>query len=374
MAMYEVPAGTRRLPVERLPIDVPSATLTPDLDVVVDGEVVGSVEDAELAQLAAAGVTPVVATDGGAVVLPPAGQVLPVNTPPREPWALLPAGERYVAELHEELPVESPAQVLVSMGFDDAGDIELCVDGDIVGELDPAAGEALTPTLRRLEDRGLIAVARGYTTAVVGGTSLAVIAGPIEGDDISISPLPPVVREVEVAHPGTNFFATVDAEAAALAADTEESPTDATREPSTVRGPLIAATVVALVLAGIGTVVMSSPSSMQRDSTSAYRETTEVSEPSSSTESTEPTATTEPTEPTEPSESTSQFSTALPEKAPEPVVEVQQPAPAPPPQQAPVQRAPAPAPQQQQYEYSIGGLKVRSNTRLDQPLYEVAEP
>ena len=76
MAMYEVPAGTRRLPVERLPIDAPSATLTPDLDVVVDGEVVGSVEDAELAQLAAAGVTPVVAADGGAVSLPPAGQVL----------------------------------------------------------------------------------------------------------------------------------------------------------------------------------------------------------------------------------------------------------------------------------------------------------
>ena len=56
MAMYEVPSGPRRLPVEHLPIDVPSATLTPELDVVVDGETVGSVEDAELAQLAAAGV------------------------------------------------------------------------------------------------------------------------------------------------------------------------------------------------------------------------------------------------------------------------------------------------------------------------------
>ena len=65
MAMYEVPSGPRRLPVERLPIDVPSATLTPELDVVVDGEVVGSVEDAELAQLASSGVTPVVAVDGG---------------------------------------------------------------------------------------------------------------------------------------------------------------------------------------------------------------------------------------------------------------------------------------------------------------------
>ena len=123
MAMYEVPAGTRRLPVEHLPIDAPSATLTPELDVVVDGETVGSVDDAELAQLAATGVTPVVAADGGAVVLPPAGQVLPVNTPPREPWALLPAGERYVADLHGSLPVEAPAQVLVSLGFDDAGEI-----------------------------------------------------------------------------------------------------------------------------------------------------------------------------------------------------------------------------------------------------------
>ena len=47
MAMYEVPAGTRRLPVERLPIDVPSATLTPELDVVVDGETVGAVDDAD---------------------------------------------------------------------------------------------------------------------------------------------------------------------------------------------------------------------------------------------------------------------------------------------------------------------------------------
>ena len=186
MAMYEVPAGTRRLPVERLPIDVPSATLTPELDVVVDGETVGSVDDAELAQLAAAGVTPVVAADGGAVVLPPAGQVLPVNTPPREPWALLPAGERYVADLTGALPVETPAQVLVSLGFDDAGEIVLCVDGDVIGELDPAAGEALTPTLRRLEERGLIAVARDYTTAVEGGTSLAVIAGPIPSDDIAI--------------------------------------------------------------------------------------------------------------------------------------------------------------------------------------------
>ena len=230
MAMYEVPAGTRRLPVERLPIDVPSATLTPELDVVVDGETVGSVDDAELAQLAAAGVTPVVAADGGAVVLPPAGQVLPVNTPPREPWALLPAGERYVADLTGALPVEAPAQVLVSLGFDDAGEIVLCVDGDVIGELDPAAGEALTPTLRRLEERGLIAVARGYTTAVEGGTSLAVIAGPIPSDDIAISPLPPIVREVEVSPATTSFFATVDAEAAALAADTEDDPAEPARD------------------------------------------------------------------------------------------------------------------------------------------------
>ncbi|MCG7290625.1 hypothetical protein MHX64_11230, partial [Corynebacterium sp. ACRPZ] len=329
MAMYEVPSGPRRLPVERLPIDVPSATLTPELDVVVDGETVGSVEDAELAQLASSGVTPVVAVDGGAVVLPPAGQVLPVNTPPREPWALLPAGERYVADLTGKLPVEAPAQVLVSMGFDDAGEIVLCVDGDIIGELDPAAGEALTPTLRRLEDRGLIAVARGYTTAVEAGTSLAVIAGPIPTDDIPISPLPPIVREVEVAHPGTNFFATMDAEAAALAADTEERPAESVREPGKSRGPLIAAAaaVAALVLAGVGTVVMSSPSGLERDSTSAYQKTSEVSQPSSSAEpSTEPS--TEPTEEsTEPSPS--QFSTELPENAPEPVVEVQQPAPAP---------------------------------------------
>ena len=133
------------------------------------------------------------------------------------------------------------AGVVDTDGFDDAGEIVLCVDGDIIGELDPAAGEALTPTLRRLEDRGLIAVARGYTTAVEAGTSLAVIAGPIPTDDIPISPLPPIVREVEVAHPGTNFFATMDAEAAALAADTEERPAESVREPGKSRGPLIAA-------------------------------------------------------------------------------------------------------------------------------------
>ena len=44
------------------------------------------------------------------------------------------------------------------------------------------------------------------------------------------------------------------------------------------------------------------------------------------------------------------------------------------PEFAPPAPAPAPAPEKQAYEYSIGGFKVRSNTRLDQPLYEVAEP
>ncbi|WP_413540770.1 hypothetical protein, partial [Corynebacterium fournieri] len=252
MAMYEVPSGSRRLPVEHLLDDVPSVTLTPDLDVLVDGEVVGSVEDAELRQLAEAGLTPVVAAERGALLVPPAGQVLPVNRPPRAPWALLPGGARYPADLSEPLSVETPAQVLVSLGFDDAGEVVLCVDGEVVGELDPTAGEALTPTLRRLEERGLIAVARGYTTSADGETALTVNAGPIDADEApAISPLPPIVREVDVAPATTSFFATVDAEAAALVADTQESPAEATRGEGKARASLFAAAAItALVLAG----------------------------------------------------------------------------------------------------------------------------
>lgn len=414
MAVYAVPKGPRREAISGMRIDGASPTTAAlrangdgGFDVVADGAVLGTIgADRELRQIADAGLEPEVAVVDGAVALPEPGQVLPVNVPPRAPWVLLPEAAVYGAALDEPVDVDTPAQLLFTC--DGAA---LNLDGDPVGELGAQACEALAPTLERLRQRGLEAVVRGFIDA---SGDLTVSAGPLPAGALpAVSPLPALVRDLseedDVARPDTGFFATADAEAAALAADTEEFPGAA--EPASRgrgRGTLVAAAAAgaALLLAGVGAVVITSPSGVDRDSASAYigtvtnsvggsatGSTTAAPETAAATVTATPSAEAHDT-PTE-SPSSAEFSTDLPaapvqqapvqqDPAPAPVQQgpVQE-APAPAPvQQAPVQQAPAPAPapapaqpaDPRPYEYSIGGLQVRSNTRLDQPLYEVAEP
>lgn len=465
MAIYVVPNHRLRPAVvkELLLIDAPlpgpaTTTLKPrddgGFDAVASGNVVAhlTAEDAaelpELTWLADAGLVPQVAGEGGVDKLllefPPSGFWVPRNVPPVEPWVLLGAGEPVALELSADA---EPGLVLCEIAFDDAGEVVVLLNGEVAGEL--PAGEHLTPTLRRLEERGLTAVAYGSVEVREHGRTLTVSAAPLEagfgeGGLPTISPLPPITIEdirpadadapapaeapADLDDPDTAFFASVDAKAAALAADTEpESRESESAVRHRSRGLLVGlgATVAALALTAAGALVIGSTSDRDQDSASAYMETvTSEQSADGSTETETPTSPTEnTTSPKRPSETpkpddrdqddagssdgagssggaggaagSGAGAQAPARQAPAPVQQAPAPAPAQqaPAQQAPVRQAPAPAPapapaapaapapapapapqnDPHPFEYSIGGLKVRSNAPLDRPLYEVEQ-
>lgn len=414
-------------PKEPLLIDASllPTTLHPNhggFDVVAEGAVLAHVTAAdaaeypELSWLLEQGLTPEVTarvTDGQVeLLLPRPGLCLPANQPPAQPWVFLGAGGPHEVELIAAAEQTEPKHLLATVEFDDAGEVVVAVDGKVVGELNADVSSALTPTLRLLEERGLTAVARVYQTS----TGLCVNAGPLDaelerGEIPVVSPVPPLEMDsLHKTRPAqSTFFANDDAKAAALAADTEQMPAVTPRERRSRRlsGPVVgtAAAAAALALTAAGALVINTSWDREDDSASAYVQTvtsqqadeTEASTEASTehtTETTAPTseATTTPSEPA-PDEDEAPANVgeagappaqqAPVQQAPQPVPIRQVPvpqapapqpvqqAPAPAPQPAP---APAPAPRQQEshpFEYSIGGLQVRSNTRLDQPLYEV---
>lgn len=424
MSVYTVPShglgAVRTIRVHSL-IDgsaPTSALLTPrdgGFDLVSSGTVIGHLDEADvadyrdLAQLTQEGLTPQVTLRDGEVVLPRPGLCVPANLPPSEPWVFLGNDSTAAVELDNPLQTQG-AHLLAVVRFDDAGDIVVDIDGTTVGGLGAEACAALTPTLRMLEQRGLTAVARAYNAS-----GLTLTVGSLEdelgrGTTPVISPLPPLEVDFGAnseANPGANFEANEDAQAAAIAADTQEFAVPVRHR--RISAPLVGlgATAAALALTAAGAMVISTSWDREQESASAYVQTTtsEQAEPTETTqtETSPETATEAPSEtPTEDSsEAASEARSAeVPEpsiggsvqdlrvpapqqqqqaqvQVPAPVRQVPVPAPAPEPAPAPAPApapvpAPAPAPEDSHpYEYSIGGFQIRSNTRLDQPLYEV---
>ncbi|WP_217702906.1 hypothetical protein [Corynebacterium sp. Marseille-P4321] len=373
MAIYVVPSHglgpTRTVKLRGVSehlLDDAAVTLTcpfeGDPEVLLGDEPIGTIDAADLAEYPELGwiedsdLAPQLTArrqgDEAVVELPAPGLMLPHNAPPKQPWVFLDqdAEPVEVALTAERGLPDAPAQLLCTFELTDAGDVTVAVDGAVVGELPGDAAAALIPTLDALGQRGLTPVARGNANT----ESLTVTAGSlhnlVERDEVPvISPLPPLDAEAfratsektdrpapaKLEELDTGFFATVDAEAAAIAADTEEH--SATTEGSPrrgSRGPLVAlgATATALALTAAGAMVINATSDRDQDSASAFIETvTSEQAPTETTEPEETTAASSESESPEKPESSKASDTA------EPAEQQNAPAPAAP---APAQQAP----------------------------------
>ncbi|WP_311357405.1 hypothetical protein [Corynebacterium riegelii] len=424
---------------------VPNGT---GFDITFQDEVLGTMSgrDAqefwELSSLAHSGLTPHAtarATAGDPVQLvvrlPRPGLILPVNEPPAQPWAFLADGHSieldYLPEAEQAKDLERK-QILVTLGFDDAGEVSAYIDGVEVAQLDPAQGAEVAPTLRSMERRGLVPVARGYHSPIGGAPVLSLSIGAVNtGEFPAISPIPPLedtrkVRPLPMAEPAAQtsvipavsaadhysadddaVSAVTDVDAPAVAAAGASSagtPSRARKRTLHAVGMIAAAGALALTIGGLS--ALTSSFMQERDSVVAnygHAETSEVtSEAESSPESSTATSSEKPStssQEVKPVTSSSQVVEApapapveapapapapvqapAPAPAPAPVqAPVQAPAPAPAPAPEPVEEAPAPAPapevappNEHPHEQNFGPFRVRSNVPLDQPLYRVA--
>lgn len=178
--------------------------------IAADGKILGAMaehdalEYQELAHIAEAGLTPEVTARaeshaGGTVNLtlrlPRPGLCIPANEPPTEPWALLDGtSPRVVSYLPDaaERDMNDRMSLLVRLGFDEAGDVIACLGKGGVGTLDPRTASEITPTLRNLEQRGLIVVVRGYHAPTANGVELTVNLSGVDetGTPNEVSPVP----------------------------------------------------------------------------------------------------------------------------------------------------------------------------------------
>lgn len=134
--------------------------------------------------------------------LPEPGLLVPVNNPPTQQWVLLEPAHPHEHALYPQVdlyPEASQAvghgltQVLTTVGFDSAGEVVVCVDGTVVGQLDIDTGTKLAPTLRYLEHRGFTPVARGLQAARRGEPALTLTVGTLRAGDMHpVSPFPPI--------------------------------------------------------------------------------------------------------------------------------------------------------------------------------------
>ena len=148
------------------------------------------------------------------------------------------------------------ARVAVEIAFDAAGDVVARIDGEVLGEFDSAASAELSPSLRMMESRGLIALAHGVYSTADGTPTVTVYADALGGGPVTA--VAPVNAENDLPEDedgddgagagaavaagtataagasaaNTYFAADAEAEAAALAADQEA---DALRSSSRVR-------------------------------------------------------------------------------------------------------------------------------------------
>lgn len=114
---------------------------------------------------------------------------------------------------------------VVEVGFDPAGDVVARIDGEVLGEFEGESSAQLSPSLRQLESRGLIALAHGSFATVDGAPALTVYADPLGVPrSLADSESPETAQPSTDPFPATEpFAADRDAEAAALAADASET-------------------------------------------------------------------------------------------------------------------------------------------------------
>ncbi|MBL7284913.1 hypothetical protein FPH17_05355 [Corynebacterium godavarianum] len=178
--------------------------------ITADGNILGTMaehdalEYQELAHITEAGLTPEVTARAESLAdgtvnltlrLPRPGLCIPANEPPTEPWALLDGtGPRVVSYLPDaaERDMDDRMSLLVRLGFDEAGDVIACLGKGGVGTLDPRTASEITPTLRNLEQRGLIVVVRGYHAPTANGVELTVNLSGVDetGPPSEVSPVP----------------------------------------------------------------------------------------------------------------------------------------------------------------------------------------
>ena len=253
------------------------------------------------------------------------------------------------------------APVAVEIGFDAAGEVVALVDGRIVGELDGPAGMELSPSLRLLESRGLIALAHGVFSLIDGSPALTIHADPL-GPARSPSSQPSKHNE--------DFAADAEAEAAAKAADAERTPSDPTGRKfefvSFLNMQMAAVLCAAIALGVVGFIAYYTSTGEHAREINAYVNDSSASKATNSSPSSPASSSSETTSAEESPSSETETSPAEPAPAnpnPNPVPDQQNyqplpqtrphvdpgyvpPAPAPAPAPTPAPAAPAPAPQE----------------------------
>lgn len=250
-------------------------------------------------------------------------------------------------------PSSDGTPAVVEVCFDPAGDVVARMDGEVLGAFDAEASAALSPSLRLLEARGLVAVAHGAFTTVDGQPALTVHADPLGSPRTRPHPVDVPTDPFPVTEP---FAADKEAEAAALAADassTRANGSTVARPKSQSRNLQVVAILgTALIIGAVGVLGFSYGVRENGREMSAFTSSTDgtiasssvVTSLTSATESSSPSSSPsseEPTTSTSQDESRSEEPNE-PAPAPEPAPNQDpNPAPAPNPNPAP---APAPAP------------------------------
>lgn len=231
--------------------------------------------------------------------LPAPGLLIPANRGPEGTWALLePGAELAVEYLPGARRARAPQklQYLATLGFDAAGEVAVCIDGEKVGYLDLDAGARLAPTLRSLERRGVVAVARAFHDPSGAEPTLTVTAGPVDCAHLpAVNPLQPLERAepdgtpattAQGAVPHTAATHTAAAQATAHPYATEPPPlasweagvgakagVDKQMPEPGARRRILAASLAAAMLAGLGVSALAGRSRPPEEATVAVEST-----------------------------------------------------------------------------------------------------
>ena len=256
--------------------------------------------------------------------------------------------------------------VVVEVGFDPAGDVVAKIDGDVLGAFDAETSAELSPSLRLLETRGLVALAHGAFTTKGGEPAVTVHADPLgaprartaaDNKHVPTDPFP-------VTEP---FAADKAAEAAARAADesagtpagstaVREAPRSRNMQAVAVLSSALAIGLVGLIGYYYGVVehgreITSFINSNDKTSSSEKETSSTPATSTQSTSSTSPARSTIPTSSTSSTGATSSGDSPVQQSPAEPAAPAPAPAPGPGPAARPdagnapaPTHAPAPAP------------------------------
>lgn len=274
------------------------------------------------------------------------------DQPPHTSSVWLPAGTQRTVLIDAStapFPSSDGTPAVVEVCFDPAGDVVARMDGEILGAFDAEASAALSPSLRLLEARGLVAVAHGAFTTVDGQPALTVHADPLGSPRTRSHPVDVPTDPFPATEP---FAADKEAEAAALAADasatTSGGSTVARSKPQSRNLQTVAILGTALIIGAVGVLGFSYGVRENGREMSAFTSFTDGTIASSSvvtsltpaTESSSPSSSPSSEEPTTSTSQDDSRSEDADEPSPAPAPE-----PAPAPNPAPNHNpAPAPAP------------------------------